>query len=42
VSGGVEFGVGAEHAEMVQVFSGAAVASVRVLEFSEIVQGGDL
>ena len=38
----VEVDVGGEDAEVVQIVGGTAVVSVRVLEFSKVVECGDL
>ena len=42
VGGDGKIGVGGEDAEVVEVVGGAAVVSVRVLEFSKVVECGDL
>ena len=42
MGGDGKIGVGGQNAEVVEVVSGTTVVSVRVLEFAEVVEGGDL
>ena len=42
VGGDGEIGVGGEDAEVVEIIGSAAVIAVRVLEFSKVVESGDM